>query len=266
MTRRKELMDEGLLLINDFSKLTGLSRKALYLYDEQNLLSPAFVHSETDYRYYHQNQLLTAKRIRLLKQAGFGLKEIKQVFDEQLDKDEIQTLIEQKVKAEEQKIIQAKGAIEQLKQLTRDLDGLTTEETRYVPAIEVTELPVLMNENICVVLNEAEKLLAKNNATQDERIIKYRIQDGKAIPVAVAFRAMGQNFEMGVSLSYFGFNAQIFRCEVNPYQEESPLKILDLMEKSRREFSAIFVYERILNPDDFLYSTKRFSEFIIPIS
>ncbi len=53
-------MDKGLLLINEFSKLTGLSKKALYLYNKQNLLSPAFVHSETDYRYYHQNQLLTA--------------------------------------------------------------------------------------------------------------------------------------------------------------------------------------------------------------
>lgn len=259
-------MDEGLLLINDFSKLTGLSRKALYLYDEQNLLSPAFVHSETDYRYYHQNQLLTAKRIRLLKQAGFGLKEIKEVFDERLDKEDILTLIEQKVQAEEQKIRQAMGAIKQLKQLTGDMDGLAAEETSHVPAIEITEIPVLKNENICVLLNEAEKLIAENNTTQNERIIKYRIQDGNIIPVAVALQGMEQNFEMGVPTSYLGFNAQIFQCEVNPYKEESPLKILDLIEKAGREFPAIFVYERILNPDDFLYSTNRFSEFIIPIS
>lgn len=259
-------MGEGLLLISDFSKLTNLSRKALYLYEEKRLLSPAFVHPETDYRYYHQNQLLTAKRIRLLKQAGFELKEIKQIFDEQLGKDEIQALIEQKRRGEEQKIGQATAAINQLKQLVRDMDVLATDETNYVPAIEVIEIPILLNDNICVVLNETEKLLAENNATQDERMIKYQIQDGKAIPVAVAFQGNWKDFKVGVPKAYFGYTAHVFQCEVNPYKEESPMRISEILGKYTQKLSATFVYERIMNQDDFLYSTNRFSEFIIPIN
>lgn len=259
-------MDKELLLIKDFSKLTGLSRKALYLYGQHNLLPPAFVHPETDYRYYHQNQLLAAKRIRQLKQAGFGLKEIKQVFEEQMSKREIQMLIEQKVKAEGEKIRQATAAVEQLQRLTRDLDGLTAEETLYVPAIEVIERLVLGNENVCVALNEAEKVLAETHATQRERMIKYQIQDGKPIPVAVALRGVPQTGETGTVQSYFGFDAQVFRYEVNPYREESPLRIMDILKRENDELSDLFVYERILNPDDFLYSANRFSEFIVPIS
>lgn len=259
-------MDEELLLINNFSKLTGLSRKALYLYGQQKLLAPAFVHPETDYRYYHQNQLLAAKRIRQLKQAGFELKEIKQVFEEQMSKREIHTLIEQKIKAEEEKIRQATAAVEQLQRLTHDLDGLTPEENCYMPAIEVIERPLLGNENICVALNEAEKVLAEPPTTQRERMIKYQIQDGKPIPVAVAFQGVPQTDETGKAQSYFGFDAQVFRYEVNPYQEESPLRIMDILKREGHELSDLFVYERILNPDDFLYSANRFSEFIVPIS
>lgn len=259
-------MDEEFLLINDFSKLTGLSRKALYLYGQQNLLPPAFVHPETDYRYYHQNQLLTTKRIRLLKQAGFELKEIKQVFEESMSKREIQTLIEQKIKAEEEKIRQATVAVEQLQGLTRDLADLTAKDTHYVPAIEVTEISILKNENICVALNEAEKVLEETYATQGERMIKYQVQDGKAIPVAVAIRGVPQTVKTGTAQIYFGFAAHVFRREVNPYKEESPLRIMDILKKEGHELPILYVYERILNPDDFLYSANRFSEFIVPMS
>ena len=50
--------------------------KALRFYEEPGLLLPAYIDSETGYRYYKLNQMATLHRISALKQAGFTLEEI----------------------------------------------------------------------------------------------------------------------------------------------------------------------------------------------
>ena len=57
----------------DFSAATGLSPKALRLYEERGLLRPAFVDPVTGYRRYAASQLDVAARIALLRRAGIGL-------------------------------------------------------------------------------------------------------------------------------------------------------------------------------------------------
>jgi DNA-binding transcriptional MerR regulator len=61
---------------NQFGAVTGLSPKALRLYDEQGLLRPAFVDPATGYRRYTAAQVTIAARIALLRRAGIGLGEI----------------------------------------------------------------------------------------------------------------------------------------------------------------------------------------------
>ena len=61
-----------LLTIGRFAALTGLSRKALRLYDELGLL-PAEVDDATGYRRYRAEQAERARQIRLLRSAGFSL-------------------------------------------------------------------------------------------------------------------------------------------------------------------------------------------------
>jgi DNA-binding transcriptional MerR regulator len=60
----------------EFSAATGLSVKALRLYDERGLLVPARVDRATGYRRYAQDQIVTAGRIALLRRAGIGLADI----------------------------------------------------------------------------------------------------------------------------------------------------------------------------------------------
>lgn len=60
----------------DFSAATGLSPKALRLYEERGLLRPAFVDPVTGYRRYAASQLDVAARIALLRRAGIGLADI----------------------------------------------------------------------------------------------------------------------------------------------------------------------------------------------
>src|SRR6185312_2043749 len=60
----------------DFAAATGLSPKALRLYDERGLLRPARVDPTSGYRRYDPDQVVTAGRIALLRQAGVGLGDI----------------------------------------------------------------------------------------------------------------------------------------------------------------------------------------------
>jgi DNA-binding transcriptional MerR regulator/predicted N-acetyltransferase YhbS len=60
----------------EFSAATGLSVKALRLYDERGLLVPSHVDRATGYRRYTEDQIATAGRIALLRRAGIGLADI----------------------------------------------------------------------------------------------------------------------------------------------------------------------------------------------
>ncbi len=60
-----------MLKIGEFSKLSRLSIRQLRDLDEAGLLAPASIDAFTGYRYYSENQLPIANRIRALKEMGF---------------------------------------------------------------------------------------------------------------------------------------------------------------------------------------------------
>lgn len=65
----------------EFSRETGLSAKALRLYEGRRLLVPAVVDPGNGYRGYGREQLVTAARIALLREAGIGLADIGRFLD-----------------------------------------------------------------------------------------------------------------------------------------------------------------------------------------
>ena len=65
--------EKAQLTIGQFGRLSQLSRKALRLYDERGLLSPARIDPDTGYRYYSRVQVATARRIRLLRMMTMSL-------------------------------------------------------------------------------------------------------------------------------------------------------------------------------------------------
>jgi DNA-binding transcriptional MerR regulator len=68
---------EDLIPIGQFSAASRLSPKALRLYDEHGLLTPARVDPDSGYRLYRAEQLRDATTIRLLRACGMPLAEIK---------------------------------------------------------------------------------------------------------------------------------------------------------------------------------------------
>lgn len=75
-------MDDDLLPIGRFARLSGLSVGALRHYDELDLLRPADVDPWTSYRRYRREQLPTARSIARLRDLEMPLDEIRAVLAE----------------------------------------------------------------------------------------------------------------------------------------------------------------------------------------
>jgi DNA-binding transcriptional MerR regulator len=69
-----------MLTIGEFSQLTGLSNKALRIYDEQGLLRPAEVDKWSRYRRYAASQLDPAVRLKAARTAGVSLADFESVL------------------------------------------------------------------------------------------------------------------------------------------------------------------------------------------
>ena len=69
----------GLLTIGAFARAAKLTPKALRLYDDLGVLTPAAVDAESGYRYYDPGQLAPARLIAQLRAIGMPLAEIRDV-------------------------------------------------------------------------------------------------------------------------------------------------------------------------------------------
>lgn len=84
---KQEAESHGLRLmpIGVFSRISGLSHRALRLYAERGLLSPAYVDPDTGYRYYDVHAFRAAEMIRLLRTLGVSLNEMQHLIDAAAD-------------------------------------------------------------------------------------------------------------------------------------------------------------------------------------
>lgn len=72
---------EGLVNIGDFARATGLTPKALRLYDDLGLLLPAEVDASSGYRRYAPDQVERARLVASLRLVGMPLARIREVLD-----------------------------------------------------------------------------------------------------------------------------------------------------------------------------------------
>lgn len=108
--------------IGEFSKITQISVRMLRYYDEQKLLEPCLVDDSNGYRLYSAKQIDQLNRIILLRDMGFGVKEIKSLLISWNGESIKQNLLEQ-VKKTEDNILSEKRKLRQLQGLLCDLDS-----------------------------------------------------------------------------------------------------------------------------------------------
>ncbi len=124
--------------IGEFSKITQVSIRMLRYYDEQKLLEPCFIDKFTGYRLYSAEQINQLNRIVLLRDMGFGVKDMKDILNS-WDSGQIkQNLLEQLKKTEDN--IQAEhNRLRQIQGMLRDLEH---QDERLNIEIVMKQLPM----------------------------------------------------------------------------------------------------------------------------
>lgn len=82
--------------ISEFSKITGLTVKALRYYDQQGLLIPSVRHIDTSYRNYTEGDFERAELIKVLRSLDFSISEIKDILKGYENKEDLHYYLREK--------------------------------------------------------------------------------------------------------------------------------------------------------------------------
>ena len=83
--------DETLFQIGEVTKIMGVTRKTLLVFEEMGLLTPAVKDEKSGYRYYSADNMTQIRSIRSLQSLGLSLKEVAEYY---YDTDNIDTHLE----------------------------------------------------------------------------------------------------------------------------------------------------------------------------
>ena len=125
--------------IGHFAQYNNISVQTLRYYEKIDLLRPAYVDAESNYRYYHINQSAAVDNIQFLKQFNFSLEEIKHIMNDTEGLAELSHTVEKK----KEELLEQRAALDQ--QL-EDIDSfqagaLIFQEKQHQKEIEVAHFP-----------------------------------------------------------------------------------------------------------------------------
>lgn len=72
--------NEELFKVGGVTKIMGITRKALLVYEDMGLLIPAVKDEDSGYRYYSADNMIQIRSIRSLQSLGLSLKEVKEYY------------------------------------------------------------------------------------------------------------------------------------------------------------------------------------------
>lgn len=72
--------DHSLFQIGEITKIMGVTRKTLLVYEDMGLLTPAVKDEKSGYRYYSADNMTQIRAIRALQTLGLSLKEVKEYY------------------------------------------------------------------------------------------------------------------------------------------------------------------------------------------
>lgn len=129
-------------IISQFSKLTGLTVKALRYYDEEGIVTPSFRNSENQYRFYTDEDVKKASLIKLLRSFNFTIMEIKDVLNNVDSIDDVQVILQEKINMIEENMMKQKQLIEQINEAKSKLVSNNVINDYQIDVVEIEELEV----------------------------------------------------------------------------------------------------------------------------
>ena len=121
--------------IGEFSKITGISIKALRLYHEKGLLVPEHVDDQSSYRHYGPASITRARAVVLLKQMLVPLEVIKEILDSYGDEADVVAFFTR----HQAEIV---GRIATLKRVVSSLDAIIDQERRVKAMLDSSAFEV----------------------------------------------------------------------------------------------------------------------------
>lgn len=131
--------------ISQFSKISGLTVKALRYYDEQDMLKPSYRDKNTLYRYYDENDLKKAQFIRLLRSLDFSIPEIKEALEMVNNEADLTYILQEKIATIKENIRREKALIYKI---NRCLSPDVTKTERQTYEITLEEIPITLVASI----------------------------------------------------------------------------------------------------------------------
>ncbi|MBI4744875.1 MAG: MerR family transcriptional regulator [Actinobacteria bacterium] len=121
--------------IGEFSRISGLSIKALRLYHEKELLIPTLIDDQSGYRYYDHKNVERARIIKYLRDMEFSLSDIGEILKDANDEADVVEFFEKKKK-------EILSRIHQQKNIIKNLELIIKTEKEAVMALNHTEFEV----------------------------------------------------------------------------------------------------------------------------
>lgn len=107
---------DALYSIGEFSRMTGITVKALRFYHEQGVIVPATIDPQTGYRHYTRGQTDLARAVRLLRDLQFPVKEIREILARRANEERMIDALERQQAALEEKIRSYRQAVRSLRE------------------------------------------------------------------------------------------------------------------------------------------------------
>lgn len=157
--------------IGELSKLCNLPVKTLRYYDNEGLLPPDYIDKFTGYRYYSAAKLSDCYRIITLKELGFSLTEIKELFS--LPKDKFSDFLKNK----EQELQELKSQTEHRINILQNLNTALKENVTMFDIVirNSDEIRLAYHREIIPVKTACISILDQIRNTVPDRILGSRM-------------------------------------------------------------------------------------------
>ena len=126
--------------ISQFSKISGLTVKALRYYDKEGILTPSFRDAENQYRYYSDEDLKKALLIKFLRSLEFSIMEIREITEAVDTEDDLTFILKEKIQFIETNIAKEKELIKKISRRMPSFEGKQKSQTYHIDITDVEEV------------------------------------------------------------------------------------------------------------------------------
>ncbi|MBN2737052.1 MAG: MerR family transcriptional regulator [Spirochaetales bacterium] len=152
--------------IGQFSIMTKIPQKTLRYYDEIDLLKPAQIDFENNYRYYDDNSILTAQQILIYRSCKMPLEQIKEIIYQPHNTKDLKSILTSQIYFLKQKAAEISQSQSVLQNIINSLDENQNESVRDYVHDEKNILSIQKEGNhstIGEIISELFEMAVKNN-------------------------------------------------------------------------------------------------------